>query len=121
MYGSQAVEGIVEAARRCAMDDLGVRIKRWPRRLTLSYSARDPRDPRYCENELLHVMAARHEGPFRMNKKNAYELHWAKFEEIAKDSTADLEKKPIDRRYAPWVHSLFSPLYDEVEATLLVK
>lgn len=47
----QVVEGKVETAKRCAVDDLGVRIKHWQRRLTLSYSARNPRDPRYCENE----------------------------------------------------------------------
>jgi hypothetical protein len=57
MYGSQVVEGPVEADRRCAMDDLGVGVKHWPKRLILSYSVRDPRDPRYRESELPHVLS----------------------------------------------------------------
>lgn len=117
-YGSPVVEGKVEAAGRCAMDDLGVRIRHWPRRMALSYSARDPRDPRYCENELLHVLVTKHDGPFHMNAKNAYELRWVKFEEVSRDSAADLEKEPINRKYAPWVHALFSLSPDEIEATL---
>ncbi len=59
-YESSKVESLSEAARRCAKEDLGVVIKSWRKILTVSYSARDSRDPRYCENELLSVLAAKH-------------------------------------------------------------
>lgn len=107
-YGSLETENIFRAARRCAMDDLGVTIKGWTKRLTVSYSARDPRDPKFCENELLHVMAAKYSGLLHMNPKNAYELRWVELAEISKDSAKDLEKESIDRKYAPWVHALFA-------------
>ncbi|MDG7013234.1 MAG: NUDIX domain-containing protein [Nitrososphaerota archaeon] len=71
--GSLETESIFRAARRCAMDDLGVRTRGWTRRLTVSHSARDPRDPRFCENELLHVMVAKYVDPLHMNPKNAYD------------------------------------------------
>jgi isopentenyldiphosphate isomerase len=87
---------------------LGVTIDHWPRRLTLSYSAQDPRNPRYCENELLHVMAANYGGPLHMNPKNAYDLRWVELSEMLKDAQADLGKEPINRVYAPWVHAIFS-------------
>ena len=106
--GSWEVENIFRAARRCAMDDLGVKINGWTRRLTVSYSARDPRDPRYCENELLHIMVAKCCGPLHMNPKNAYELRWVELAEILEDSAEDLKKEPIDRKYAPWVHAIFT-------------
>ena len=61
-YDTRKVETLSEAARRCAKEDLGVVIKRWGKTVSLSYSARDPRDPRYCENELLHVLATKHGG-----------------------------------------------------------
>jgi hypothetical protein len=89
-------------------EDLGVVIKNWREALSVSYSARDPRDPRYCENELLHVLAAKYSGPVIMNRNSAYELRWAKVAEISRDSQTDLRKKPIDRKYAPWVHGIFS-------------
>jgi len=66
-YESSKVESLSEAARRCAKEDLGVVIKSWQQILSVSYSARDPRDPRYCENELLSVLAAKHRGPVNMN------------------------------------------------------
>jgi isopentenyldiphosphate isomerase len=102
------VENLSQAAKRCAADDLGIETKGWGKTLTVSYSARDPRDSRYCENELLHLMATRQEGPFHVNAKNAYELRWAELVEISRDSTADLGREPIDRKYAPWVHAVFS-------------
>src|SRR5207247_51961 len=46
-YGSRRVESLSEAARRCAREDLGVVINTWTQRLTVSYSARDPRDSSY--------------------------------------------------------------------------
>ena len=108
IQGSLKTESIFRAARRCATDDLGVKIEGWTRRLTVSYSARDPRDSKYCENELLHVMVAKYDGPLHMNKKNAYELRWAELADISKDSVEDLRKEPIDRKYAPWVHAVFA-------------
>ena len=94
-YDTRKVETVSEAARRCAKEDLGVVIKRWRKTVCLSYSARDPRDPRYCENELLHILAAKHGGLVHMNKKNAYELRWAKFSEILRDSQKDLKRSQM--------------------------
>jgi isopentenyldiphosphate isomerase len=85
-YDTRKVENLTEAARRCAKEDLGVAIKSWRKTISISYSARDPRDPRYCENELLHIMAAKHGGLVQMNAKSAYELRWAKLAETSRDS-----------------------------------
>ncbi len=120
MHGSLETENIYRAAWRCAMDDLGVTIKGWTRRLTVSYSARDPRDPRFCENELLHVMVAKYGGPLHMNEKNAYELRWAELTEISGDSMADMKREPINRKYAPWVHAVLALPLKRVEDALLV-
>jgi hypothetical protein len=49
-----------------------------------------------------------------MNEDNAYELKWVRFEDILEDSRADLQKKPVDRKFAPWVHSIFSLSFREV-------
>src|SRR5216683_1177443 len=106
---------VSQAARRCAKEDLGVVIKNWRKILTVSYSARDPRDPRYCENELLSVLAAKHRGPMNMNRNSAYELRWAKFAEISRDSQTDSKKEPIDRKYAPWVHAMLSLPHERVQ------
>jgi len=54
-----------------------------------------------------------------MNRKNAYELRWAKFSEILRDSQKDLRREPIDRKYAPWVHAMFSFPIERVEKALL--
>ena len=118
-HGRLETESIVQAAKRCALDDLGVVVRGWARRLTVSYSARDPRDPRYCENELLHVMVAKYGGPLRMNPKNAYELRWAGLAEISKDSAEDLEKEPVDRKYAPWVQAILALPSKQVEKAFL--
>ena len=104
--GEPRVETLSHAARRCAMDDLGVEIAGWAKKLTFAYAARDPRDPRYCENELLHIMVAKYGGPLRVNPKNAYQARWVELSEILKDSESDLKKEPLDRKYAPWVHPL---------------
>jgi isopentenyldiphosphate isomerase len=120
MRGSKETENIVQAAKRCAMEDLEVTIKGWTKRLTVSYSARDPRDPRYCENELMHVMVAEHDGPLHMNKKNAYDLRWVRPAEISKDSEEDLRKEPIDQKYAPWVHTVFALPLERIEEALAV-
>ena len=118
-YDTRKVETLSEAARRCAKEDLGVVIKRWRKTVSLSYSARDARDPRYCENELLHVLAAKYCGLVHMNRKNANELRWAKFSEILRDSQKDLRKEPKYRKYAPWVHAMFSLSAKRVEEALL--
>jgi isopentenyldiphosphate isomerase len=120
MSGSRTVENLMQASRRCAMDDFGADIKSWTKALTVSYSARDPRDPRYCENELMYVMAARYGGPLRVNRRNAYELRWVEFDEISKDLAADLEKDPIDQKYAPWVYTVFALPREKVEEALVV-
>jgi isopentenyldiphosphate isomerase len=114
-YESSKVESLFEAARRCAKEDLGVVIKKWREILSVSYSARDPRDPRYCENELLLVLAAKYSGRLNMNRNSAYELRWAGFAEISRDSRKDSKKQPIDRKYAPWVHAIFSLPIGKVE------
>ena len=118
-YRGLKVEGLSEAARRCAEEDLGVIITRWAQILSVSYSAKDPRDPRYCENELLHVLVAKHNGPVRMNDKNVYELRWVTPAEVFKDSRADLKRESIYRKYAPWVHALFSLPFQRVEEAFL--
>jgi len=119
-YGSRRVESLSEAARRCAREDLGVVIKNWTQRLTVPYSDRDPRDSRYCENELLYILVAKHGGPLRMNEKNAYGLRWVELAEVSKDSRTDLKREPVDRKYAPWVSTVFSLSFEEVEETFRV-
>jgi isopentenyldiphosphate isomerase len=119
-YDARKVESLSEAARRCAQEDLGIIVNRWRDILSVSYSARDPRDPRYCENELLHVLAAQHSGPVNMNRNSAYELRWAEFAEISRDSRKDSKKRPIDRKYAPWVHAMFSLPHETVEKAFRV-
>ena len=107
-YEGRAVETLSQAARRCAREDLGMTVPHWNQRLTVSYSAQDPRDPRYCENELLYLLAGRCDGQPHINKKNVYELRSADLEQITKDSRADLKKEPLQRSYAPWVHAVFA-------------
>ena len=119
-YESSKAESLSEAARRCAKEDLGITVKSWRQILSVSYSARDPRDPRYCENELLSVLAAKHSGPVNMNRNSAYELQWAEFAEISRDSQTDSKKAPIDRKYAPWVHAMFSLPHERVEKAFQV-
>ncbi len=114
------MESLSEAARRCAREDLGVVIKNWTQRLTVPYYARDPRDSRYCENELLYILVAKHGGPLRMNEKNAYGLRWVELAEVSKDSRTDLKREPVDRKYAPWVSTVFSLSFEEVEETFRV-
>jgi isopentenyldiphosphate isomerase len=109
------MESLSEAARRCAKEDLGTTIKSWRQILNVSYSARDPRDPRYCENELLYILDAKHRGPVNMNRESVYELRWAEFAEISRESQRDSKKAPIDRKYAPWVHAMFSLPQERVE------
>ena len=119
IHGKKSVESLAQAARRCALDDLGVEITGWSDVLVLSYAAQDPRDPRYCENELLHIMTVGCGGPFKMNPKNVYEFMWADLSDISKESAEDLKREPIGRKYAPWVHALFARSAKEVETALL--
>ena len=119
-YESSKVESLSEAARRCAKEDLGITTKSWRQILSVSYSARDPRDSRYCENELLSVLAAKHRGPMSMNRNSAYELRWVEFAEISRDSKTDSKREPIDQKYAPWVHAVFFLPLEKVEEAFLV-
>ena len=119
-YGNRRVESLSEAARRCASEDLGVVIKNWTQRLSIPYSARDPRDSRYCENELLYILVGVHDCTLYMNKESAYELRWVEITEISKDSRTDLKRKPIDRKYAPWVSAVFSLSSKRVEEAFQV-
>jgi isopentenyldiphosphate isomerase len=112
-------EIVTVAAKRCAKEDLGIETRGWRNALTVSYSARDPRDPRYCENELLSLMVTKYDGPVHMNKKNAYELRWAELSEISKESAADLQKEPVKRKYAPWVHAIFSLTPERIRDALV--
>lgn len=114
------VENLSQAAKRCAMEDLGIKTKGWKNALTVSYSARDPRDQRYCENELLHLLVVKHGGPFHMNAKNAYELRWVAVEEVSRDAAADLQKESIEWKYAPWVHAVFSLPRERVKDALSI-
>ena len=114
-YGNSRVESLREAARRCAEEDLGITIRNWTRALSVSYSARDSHNPRYCENELLYLLVAKCTGLVQMNKENAYELWSVELAEISRDVRADLSKEPIDRKYAPWVHAVFSLPSGEIE------
>jgi len=107
-YGLGDAENLSQAAKRCAKDDLGVVTEGWVTKITVSYASRDPRDPRYCENELLRVMVTRYDGPLRVNERNAYAAEWVESSEIDEESKADLKKEPIERKYAPWVHAIFT-------------
>jgi isopentenyldiphosphate isomerase len=119
-YYNRKVESLSEAARRCAEEDLGIDVRGWTQTLSVSYSARDPRDPRYCENELMHVLVAKHNGPVHMNEKNVYGLRWVKLAEVSKDSQADLKRESTDRKYAPWVNALLSLPPRRVEEAFLL-
>jgi isopentenyldiphosphate isomerase len=107
-FGWGKAEIITVAAKRCAREDLGIETRGWRNALTVSYSARDPRDQRFCENELLSLLVAKYDGPLHLNQRNAYELRWVELPEILEESVADLEKEPIERTYAPWVHATFA-------------
>lgn len=120
MQGSRVAETLQQAAKRCAADDLGVVIRKWTKALTTSYASVDPRDPKYCENELLHLMVTKYDGPLQMNPKNAYELRWVGLAEVLGDSEADLKKEPIDRKYAPFVHALLMLPAKEVKEAFAV-
>ena len=120
-YESRNVESFSEASKRCAQEDLGIVIKDWTQRLRVPYSARDPHNPRYCENELLYVLFAKHIGPLHMNEDNAYELNWVQLADILNDARTDLGEEPVDRKHAPWVHAIFSLSPREVERAFAVQ
>ena len=115
-YEGQGVETLSQAARRCAKEDLGITVQRWVQTLSVSYSAQDPRDPRYCENELLYLLAGRGDDQPHINRRNVYELQSVDLEQIVEDSRADMKKEPIDQRYAPWVHAVFALSSEGVKA-----
>jgi len=115
-YDGQGVETLSQAERRCAKEDLGVVVKRWVQTLSVSYSAQDPRDPRYCENELLYLLAGRCDRQPHINRRNVYELQLVDLDQIAGDSRADMKEKPLDQKYAPWVHAVFALSSERVKA-----
>ena len=115
-YEGEPVETLSQAARRCAKEDLGITVSRWAKALTVSYSAQDPRDQLYCENELLYLLAGRCDSQPHINKKNVYELRSADLQHIAKDSRADLKEEPIHRSYGPWIHALFALPFERIKA-----
>ena len=104
----RVVETLSQASRRCAKEDLGITVQRWTQTLIGSYSAQDPRDPRYCENELLYLLACRCDSQPHINRKNVYELRSIDLEQIMEDSRSDARREPIDRKYGPWVHAIFA-------------
>ncbi len=108
MYENGRYETLTEASQRCAMEDLGVEIDKWMDILTVTYSAIDPRNLEFCENEFLHILLARFDGPFYPNKNNVYELRWIDLDDIMAATASDLRKEPIKRKFAPWVHKVFS-------------
>src|SRR2546425_4318202 len=108
-HDTRKVETLSEAARRCAKEDLGVMIKPWRKTVSLSYSARDPRDPRYCENELLHVLATNNGGGVHVNRKKAYEMGGGKFSGIFRESQKELGREAKDSKEAPLGPAFVSP------------
>jgi hypothetical protein len=56
-----------------------------------------------------------------MNPKNVYELRWAELSDISGDSTEDLKTKPIERKYAPWVHAIFALPVEKIRGALLAR
>jgi isopentenyldiphosphate isomerase len=117
-YDGKRVETLRQAAGRCALEDWGVTVKNWTRTVSVAYSARDPRNPKYCENELLYLMVARNREPVRMNRKNAYGSQLIEVAQIARDSRNDMRNEPMNRKYAPWVHAVFSLPLQKIEAAL---
>lgn len=114
-YGARHVETLAEASARAAKEDLGVEIQDWTETALLSYSCEDPRSPKYCENELLHLLVTKYDGPFIPNPENVYRLEHLSVEQIHRECAEDLSKPPLEQRFAPWVHSLFARPLDEVE------
>ena len=115
-YEGRTVETLSQAARRCAKEDFAVTVQHWTQTLIGSYSAQDPRDPRYCENELLYLLASRYDSQPHINRKNVYELRSVDLEQIMEDSQSDLRREPIDRQYGPWVHAIFALPPERVNA-----
>lgn len=107
-YGNRDVEDLSTASSRCAMEDLGIDVHNWHDSISLSYSAIDPRNQDYCENELMHVMVARYDGPIRENKDNVYRIAYEDISTIMRDTAADGKKAPVDQKYSPWVQSVFA-------------
>ncbi len=106
-YNGKTVETLGEASDRCSLEDLGIAPGKWNEVLVTTYSALDPRDNEYCENEVLHLLVTTYDGPFKVNENNAYSVKWMKIEEIASQVVDDLRNEPLRREFAPWVHSIF--------------
>jgi len=109
-YEGLQVESLATASTRCAREDLGINVTKWVDALVVSYSARDPRNPKYCENELMHLMVGKYNGTVRANKKNVYGFEWKEPRELRKEAIQDESKDPKDRKYAPWIRPVFEEL-----------
>lgn len=120
-YEGHKVETLPGAAKRCAKEDVGITIKNWEQTLSVSYSALDPRNPRYCENEVLYLLVGKAVDRPRINPRNVYEVGSVDLAQISTDSRDDIEKKPIDRKYAPWVHAIFALPIRRVEEAFQVR
>lgn len=70
--------------------------------VAVNYSAIDPRNPRYCENEFCRLVIASHRGAVTHNPENAYGHAWASFSRLSSDLQSDPGK------YAPWVVDLLA-------------
>jgi isopentenyl-diphosphate delta-isomerase len=103
-------ETLTEAATRCVQEDFGITVTQWKDVLDFGYSARDPRNPKYCENEFLHLFTGKYDGPVNPNKHNVYDHMWAEPQKISEQLVKDSTKDPIDQVYAPWVHAIFEEL-----------
>lgn len=112
-YEGRELETLFQAATRCANEDFGIVVEGWVDALTVTYAARDPRDPRFCENEFMHLLVGRHDGEVRPNPESVYACRWADPEAVMNEVASEAEVEPEARRYAPWVHSVFNKLSKE--------
>ena len=102
-------EGYEEAALRCLKTEYSgfedatvLKSSVW-----VNYSAVDPRNGKYCENEFCRLVISVHNTNVSHNSENAYGHEWALFERLISDS----RKNP--NKYAPWVLDLISKIENE--------
>ena len=98
-----------EAAERClrgeysGLEDVKVKAST----IAVNYSAMDPLDSRYCENEFCKLVIALYDGEVRYNSEAAYGLSWILFSSLV----ADVDKNPTS--YAPWVVDLLRRIKEQ--------
>jgi len=109
-YDDNRVETLAEAATRCIQEDFGIAVTQWTEVLTLCYSARDPHNPKCCENELLHLLVGKYDGSVNPNEDNVYDYRWVEQQRISEEVLRDSRREPINRVYAPWIHVIFEEL-----------